>query len=130
MKNYLLSGLLGFAAIISTPVHAAVAGNVSINPNGLTATGEFTASPSSISGGNISSLFQTGPNGSSVIFYFADASGQFFRCSVGSRSSLYQAAMDIANTLGNGSRLSVVRNSATGDTCTSLEHIKSSSLYN
>jgi hypothetical protein len=44
-----------------------------------------------------------------IYFYGQDDGGRYFYCYVPTSSAIYQAAVDIKNTLGNGSLLSVER---------------------
>ncbi len=60
-----------------------------------------------------------------LYFYGQDASGQSFYCYVPTSSSIYRAAVDIKNTLGDGSLLSVQRTPPSSE-CTAVYSAKAS----
>ena len=60
-----------------------------------------------------------------LYFYGQDANGQSFYCYVPTSSSIYRAAVDIKNTLGDGSLLSVQRTPPSSE-CTAVYSAKAS----
>jgi len=64
-----------------------------------------------------------------LYFYGQDATGRSFYCYVPTSSSIYKAAVDIKNSLGNGSLLSVQRTPPSSE-CTAVYSAKASHYLN
>ncbi|MDA8365237.1 MAG: hypothetical protein M0Z84_15845 [Gammaproteobacteria bacterium] len=64
-----------------------------------------------------------------LYFYGEDANGHYFYCYIPTTSPIYQAAVQIKNTLGNGSLLSVERTPPSSE-CTSVYSAKASHYLN
>lgn len=64
-----------------------------------------------------------------LYFYAQDPDGRYFYCYIPSSSSIYQAAVDIKNTLGNGTLLSASRSPPSSE-CTSVYSAKASHYLN
>lgn len=64
-----------------------------------------------------------------LYFYGEDADGRYFYCYIPTTSPIYQAAVQIKNTLGDGSLLSVERTPPSSE-CTSVYSAKASHYLN
>ncbi len=67
--------------------------------------------------------------GGLLYFYGEDADGHYFYCYIPPTSPIYQAAVEIKNTLGDGSLLSVERTPPSSE-CTSVYSAKASHYLN
>ncbi len=106
-----------------------VPGYVYVDPNATymygTFNNRFNNAPTTVS----TYIGAGGYAGGLLYFYGQDASGRYFYCYIPTTSPIYQSAVQIKNTLGNGSLLSVERTPPSSE-CTSVYSAKASHYLN
>lgn len=106
-----------------------VPGYVYVDPNAAYMYGTFNNRFSTVPTAANTYIGAGGYAGGLLYFYGQDASGRYFYCYVPTTSPIYQAAVEIKNSLGNGSLLSVERTPPSSE-CTSVYSAKASHYLN
>ncbi len=131
MKIAMLALVLACAAL---PILAAaqgdyVPGYVYVGPNSEYMYGTFNNRFNTTPSATKTYIGAGGYANGLLYFYGEDADGRYFYCYIPTTSSIYQAAVEIKNTLGDGSLLSVERTPPSSE-CTSVYSAKASHYLN